>query len=155
LPHGGMDAVRFDVAHDCVAQRELVLARAAHGAVESKTGVGWSLNTSASPGEAPGSHLSFSDEGPDRPAPRRRPVRAFICCLSHWTPRFPNTRSSIIPCFCFPGSESLWVCLKPRPKLHCHAAPASPSLRWKWLARSVFAPPLVSRILPDHSRIYG
>lgn len=29
--HGG--TVRFDVAHDCVAQRELVLARAAHGGI--------------------------------------------------------------------------------------------------------------------------
>jgi hypothetical protein len=30
---------------------------------------------------------------------------AFICCFSHLTACFPNTRKSISPCFGFPGQD--------------------------------------------------
>jgi len=106
-PSGGAMTVGFGVAHNFVAQRELVLADFVHGAIESEPGVGLSLHTSASPREAPDSLFFFPDEGPDGQAPSSLPVWAFICCFSHLTPRFPNTRSSIIAGFRLPGSGCL------------------------------------------------
>jgi len=106
-PSGSAMTVSLGVAHDFVAQRELILADLIHGAVESEPGVGLSLHTSASPSEAPDSLFSCPDEGPDRQAPSSLPVWAFICCFSHLTPRFPNTRSSIIAGFRLPGSGCL------------------------------------------------
>ena len=110
--HRRTHAMGLGVANQFMTQGELVLAHAAHSAIESNVvGVGWSLNTSASHDATPGSRFCFSDEAPDGQAPSSLPVRGFICCLSHLIPRFPRTRSSIMTGFRSPGSGSLWVCL--------------------------------------------
>jgi hypothetical protein len=95
-PRGGAQAVGLGVAHHFVAQREFILGDTVHGAIESEPGVGLSLQTSASSRGAPGSRFFPTGAGGSGQAPSGPASAARTCCCTHFNPRVPSTRSSII-----------------------------------------------------------